>query len=607
MNINQESIERLINQMNALITEIESNEEKHQNLLNEINPEYYKSARNLIHYKTLRSHDIRKLQNKLKYLGLSRLANSSSHVKASLLNTKHILSSLIGGHENAQPKAGLSIKNGQKLQNKFTKELFGTKPKSRRVRIMVTQPTETAENYELVLDMVKNGMNCARINCAHDNPDTWLQIINNVKKASQELGKTVKIAMDLAGPKIRTGEIIPGPKVRKFSPERDDIGNLIKPAFIRLAENVEDHQESEFATIPVDKTWLEHLKIDEKLRFEDTRGKERTLKVISTTANEAIVSCSETAYIATDTILTSKINKSTPVREMSPIEQSLLLKEGDLLTINKTGLGEPAVRDENGKIVKNAHISCQIPEIFEWVKVGEPILFDDGKIEGKIIHVNTDSFVVEVLRVKNFAAKLKAEKGINFPVSDLNISGLTTKDKQDLEFIVKHADIINFSFVNSKKDVEELFEVLQHLNALDKIDIILKIETQSAYDNLMDILLTAMKTKYIGVMIARGDLAVETGWDKIGWVQKEILGICTAAHIPVIWATQVFENLAKKGLPSRAEITDATTSGKADCVMLNKGPYINYAINLLDKILGDMEKYDEKNESMLPSMKKLKA
>lgn len=81
--------------------------------------------------------------------------------------------------------------------------------------------------------------------------------------------------------------------------------------------------------------------------------------------------------------------------------------------------------------------------------------------------------------------------------------------------------------------------------------------------------------------------------------------MCNAAHIPVVWATQVLENLAKKGLPSRSEITDATTSLKAECVMLNKGPFINDAISLLDKILRNMEDYNEKNESMLPQLEKL--
>ncbi|MEO0875381.1 MAG: pyruvate kinase, partial [Bacteroidota bacterium] len=134
---------------------------------------------------------------------------------------------------------------------------------------------------------------------------------------------------------------------------------------------------------------------------------------------------------------------------------------------------------------------------------------------------------------------------------------------------------------------------------------ILKIETRRAYNNLTEILLAAMQTRYIGVMIARGDLAVETGWDQIGMVQKELVLKCNAAHIPVVWATQVLEGLAKKGLPSRSEITDVVNAIQAECVMLNKGLYINDAIRLLSKILEDTEQYSSKKEVLLPKQAQL--
>jgi len=79
-------------------------------------------------------------------------------------------------------------------------------------------------------------------------------------------------------------------------------------------------------------------------------------------------------------------------------------------------------------------------------------------------------------------------------------------------------------------------------------------------------------------MIARGDLLVEIGYERLAEVQEEILWLCEAAHVPVIWATQVLEGLAQKGLPSRAEITDAAMGVRAECVMLNKGPHIIEAV-----------------------------
>src|SRR5690606_24231866 len=126
-------------------------------------------------------------------------------------------------------------------------------------------------------------------------------------------------------------------------------------------------------------------------------------------------------------------------------------------------------------------------------------------------------------------------------------------------------------------------------------------ETKNGYKNLFDILLKSMQNYPVGVMIARGDLAVECGWERMAGVQEEILSLCNAAHVPVIWATQVLENMAKTGFPSRSEITDAATAQRAECVMLNKGPNIVEAIRLLDIILKNMKDYQEKKATMLPA------
>ena len=105
-----------------------------------------------------------------------------------------------------------------------------------------------------------------------------------------------------------------------------------------------------------------------------------------------------------------------------------------------------------------------------------------------------------------------------------------------------------------------------------------------------------------GVMIARGDLAIEVGWERLAEVQEEILWLCEAAHVPVIWATQVLESLAKKGMPSRAEVTDAAMGGRAECVMLNKGPYIVETTRFLGDILGRMQSHQAKRRPALRSL-----
>lgn len=606
MKIKEDKVEDLIQDIENIILTAKADERKNKAVLKAVDSNYKKSARNLIHYLALRRYDIRKIQKQLGNLGMSRLARAESHIMASLRNTRFFLNKLISHKAGAITKSNLSIKSGNKLLAKHTKELLGYRSKGRRVRIMVTQPTDSAYDYQLVFQMVKNGMNCARINCAHDSPEVWEAMIKNIKQAAKALGKNVKIAMDLAGPKIRTGAINPGAKVKKFRPERNEVGQVISPATILLVPNLSE--ESEPNAIPVQLELMQQLEVGDKFNIVDTREKIRILKVISKGEEEVLLHCYDTSYIGTGTELVPEREglETLVVGEMPPIERALLLKEGDFLTIHKENKpGEPATYDEDGNLLTEAHISCQLPEVFEAVSAGEVVLFDDGKIKGIVVAAESEAFRVRITRAKLLGSKLKAEKGINFPDTDLHVSGLTEKDRNDLKFVAAHADAVNFSFVNRKEDVEELFEELEKLDALGQLSIILKIETKKAFDNLPEILLTAMQTKYIGVMIARGDLAVETGWDNIGWVQKEILAMCNAAHIPSIWATQVLENLAKKGLPSRSEITDATYSLRSECVMLNKGAYINDAIGLLSKILSDLEKFQEKNIAMLPKLGKL--
>ena len=607
MKIKPPKIESLIEELQLLQKEMHLQARKQQGQLDAVCDTYRESARNLLYYQAFRTFDIRAIQKKLRNLSLSRLANAEGHLMASFHNTVHILHKLIDSKPPKPKGKELTIKNAHRLLTNHTKELLGYRSKGRRVRIMVTQPTESAYNYALVEQMVRDGMNCARINCAHDDPTVWLKIIENVRRAAQTLGRRVMITMDLAGPKIRTGAMAPGPKVRKCKPERDATGNIIHPAVIHLVRAVSDEDIPQ--TFPVEEQVFTLLEVGDELELIDTRNKKRRLKVAAKEAGRIQLHAYETCYLATGMEIRTN-RQDLPgfvLGEVAPQEMAIILREGDTLRIDKAPIpGEPAVIDEDGHLVREAHTSCQLKAVFEQVQVGEAVLFDDGKIAAEIIEKSADYFRVKILRAKLNGAKLKAEKGINFPTTDLGISGLTAKDREDLAFVVEHADAVNYSFVNSAADVEALLLELKRLKAIDQLNIILKIETRRAYNNLTSILLAAMRTRYIGVMIARGDLAVETGWDNIGLVQREIIAQCNAAHIPVVWATQVLENLAKKGLPSRSEITDVVNAVQAECVMLNKGLYITHAIRLLSKIMRDTERYSSKKEAMLPRQEKLK-
>lgn len=196
--------------------------------------------------------------------------------------------------------------------------------------------------------------------------------------------------------------------------------------------------------------------------------------------------------------------------------------------------------------------------------------------------------------------KLKEEKGINFPDTPLSVPALTAKDREDLAFIARHADGVEFSFVQSEVDVATLQDALAEIRPdWQELSLVLKIETVRAVANLPDMLVRAAGRQPTAIMIARGDLAVEIGFARLAEMQEEMLWIGEAAQVPVIWATQVLEHLVKKGVPSRGEMTDAAMAARAECVMLNKGPYLSRAIAELDTLLARMEEHQYKKSPRL--------
>jgi pyruvate kinase len=603
----EKKFEHLLEAINAIIQTAEDLEEKFRTELHQVHPAYRKSALNLVHYMALRSHSIVGLQEELRLMGLPGLDNVESHVMRSLLAIKTILNHLSGEARYEHRKGTISIKKSRKILNANTRALFGYKSKKRRTRIMVTLPNTAATDKQFVNDLVGLGMNSARINCAHDDTGTWSRMIANLKEASLKRHRQLRIMMDLSGPKLRTGAMMPGPQVIRIKTEKDPLGKLTGATRVWLAPPDVPPPASDVKTaIPMSEEWLSIIKRGNHIGFTDTRGKKCKLQIAEREGKGRWATCHTSAYLVPGTELflfkqKESGEKMFDLGEMPPIEQSIVLKTGDTLLLHRDPRpGEPAVYDDNGNVLEPAHISCTLPEIFDDVKPGEPIMFDDGMVEAVIEDVSEDEIRVKVTHAKENGSKLRSDKGINLPVSNLRVSGLTDKDREDMKFVALNADAVNFSFVNTPGDVQQLIDLLESYGS--KIGIILKIETRKGFNNLPMILLTAMQTYPVGVMIARGDLAIETGWKNIATIQEEILRICEAAHVPDIWATQVLENLAKKGTPSRAEITDAAASQRAECVMLNKGLHIKKAIKLLNRILRQMQGYQNKKENILSKL-----
>src|SRR5262249_42240571 len=159
--------------------------------------------------------------------------------------------------------------------------------------------------------------------------------------------------------------------------------------------------------------------------------------------------------------------------------------------------------------------------------------------------------------------------------------------------------VVGYSFVQSATDVAQLQEALRRLAPERTFAISAKIETALAVCNLPEIIVQGAGAQPFAVMIARGDLAVEIGFGRLAEIQEEILWLCEAAHVPVIWATHVLDSFVRKGSHSRAEITDAAMAERAECVMLNKGPHVLDAVTVLADVFGRMQAHQDKKTSRL--------
>ncbi|HSC33656.1 MAG TPA: pyruvate kinase [Thermodesulfobacteriota bacterium] len=608
----QKELLRLIKQLSGIREEMLCFSGQLKDSIGDLDPAYKESAKNLLHYLAFRRHDLRALQSELAELGLSSLGRSESHVLATIDAVLLTLSRLadppvqITGGDTDR----LDFKSARQLLDEHTKTLLGPAPEGRNVHIMVTMPSEAANDYGLVLGLLNNGMDCMRINCAHDDREEWSRMIGNLRRAKEETGKPCMVIMDIPGPKLRTGPVCPGPSVIKYRPQRDAYGNVIKPANILLAAEGTEHTFSTAygAVLPVPEEWLRELSIGDEIRFVDGRGARRSMTITEQTEGGFRAEAVKTAYVTPDTLLRlRKYGKSrkhgVKVCSFAPGENHITLREGDTITLTRDLTpGRPALYDDTGNRISPAAIGCTITEILDDVKAGEPVWFDDGKIGGVAEGSNAEGIQVRITHTSSAAARLSSDKGINLPGSKLDLPALTPNDIPILEFIAENADIAALSFANTPEDIKSLLDHLRRMGR-ERLPIVLKIETRRGFENLPAMLLEAMKSPGCGVMIARGDLAVELGFERLAEVQEEILWLCEAAHVPVIWATQVLESLAKQGSPTRAEITDAAMGHRAECVMLNKGPHILEALKALDNILRRMETHQFKKMSMLRELR----
>lgn len=444
---------------------------------------------NLGHYLALRRHDIRPLQRRLMALGLSSMGRLESRVLPTFDAVLGALSCLAGAQGSATPlPSEAEFFAGETRLEAAGVALFGAPVAHRRTRIMVTLPSEAAESPDLILDLARAGMDVARINCAHDGPEAWRAMTAFVRTAAGIVGRDIKVLMDVAGPKIRTGEVASSQKKARLQP-------------------------------------------------------------------------------------------------------------GDRVRL--VASGAPRIDSD---VPFSAAVS--LPEMVTRLSVGDRLRYDDGKLEAVVESLGDGEAVILVRRTKAGGTKLKPEKGINLPDTALGLSPLTAKDETDLVTVIECADLIGYSFVSRPEDIDLLDAVLASHGRNDRqLGLIAKIEQPLALSNLPALIARARQRGPFGVMIARGDLAAEIGFERLAEMQEELLWICEAASVPCVWATQVLEDMVKEGIPTRGEMTDAAMAARAECVMLNKGPAVVEAVSLLDRLMGRMNDHIFKKTPTLRALK----
>jgi pyruvate kinase len=446
-------------------------------------------------------------------------------------------------------------------------------------------------------------MDVMRINCAHDGPDARATMVDNLRQAERAVGRSCRVQADLAGPKLRTGRIGQSGRVTKLKPQRDTFGRVMVAGRIWITEPGRDEPppaDVRFA-LTVEGDLIAEAEIGDLIGFTDTRGQQHELRIVDSAGEGLVAEIDRTAYIEDGTPVVAS-RGGEPIAEGRVVEipevvSPVNLHPGDRLILTRDDQpGADARRNDDGQVIEPVRIHCTLEIAFEQVVPGQSVWFDDGKIGGIVRENDGERLTVEITQTGPLGAKLRAEKGINFPDTLLKTSALTEKDLVDLGHVSNLVDRVALSFLRGPEDVEQLHNELSRLGT-SHVGVVLKIENRQAFENLPRVLLTSLRSPPVGVMIARGDLAVEVGFERLSEVQQEILWLCEAAHVPVIWATQILEGMAKKGAPSRAEVSDATMSILAECAMLNKGSNIVETVRFLSGIIGRMDEHYVKRRS----------
>ncbi|KAJ6376072.1 hypothetical protein OIU77_000944 [Salix suchowensis] len=469
----------LLKSQKAVYLHVLASEQWNASPLKSCHRDYLDSATKLIHYLALRCLDIRQLKEDLTLVGLMNLEIINLHVLSSLNASIQLLEALKSNSVNPKDSISAGIFAEKRLapQNdgKFT---------------IQTMKKKASSNSEFLLGRLRAGRTThIMVTVGQEATENEIFITGLIKAGTpiirincahgnpsiwSEIIKRVKESSQMLEKPCRILMDLAGPKLRT--------GKLKSgPSVVKISPK---KNASGNVVFPA-QVWLSHKEA----------GPPPT-------------------HLSLDAVLTAYVQSGTELHLKGKKRRSRLGKVVDVPAV------EPYIRLRVGYLLVISR--CSSSEL------------DESPVSTRGTHKITCSsgYLPK-------GSKLGTDKSINIPESNIRFEGLTSKDLMDLEFVAAHADIVGVSFV---RDIHDIFVLRQELekHKLQNLGVILKIETKSGFENLPLLLLEAMKLEAmkssnpLGVMIARGDLAVECGWEMLADIQEEIISLCGAAHIPVI-------------------------------------------------------------------------
>src|SRR5262245_26336555 len=357
-----------------------------------VHPSRRSAARNLVDYLALRQRDISGLQRDLQQHGFSSLGVIQGHVMASIDAVLGVLDILSEQKRTSlNPDLHPTIDSALTALRTFADETFGPSPVDGTVRVMVTMPSEAAADPAIVDHLLGQGMSVMRVNCAHDGPDAWSAMIEHLRRAERKHGRVCRISFDLAGPKLRTGPVAPGPEVLRFKPARDSLGRPTALATIPFGPAA-DSEEDDVTLVPLSAQLHQRAQPGDVLRLDDARGRRRELLVDNVGRHSLLCTTDRTVYLTTGTPIElwrgEDRLESGEIGRLPPIASAISLEPGDTLIVTRELTpGQPAILDDDDEVVEPARISCSLAAVFAAIRAGHRVLLDDGKFEGTVREV----------------------------------------------------------------------------------------------------------------------------------------------------------------------------------------------------------------------------